>query len=239
VEQAAFRYGLRQSAALLCQNRYQSESLRARYPAASLSVVYNPIELPANLPPVLPRSERHYVAWLGVFKKAKDLPLLLELARAHPGVPFRVGGNEGKGIDAATRAAVAQLSLLPNVEMAGYIPRTQVYDFLSSASALLSTSSYEGFSNTFLEALAAGTPVIARRAVDPDLILTRNNLGLIAEDAGGLSGMIDQVQSMSVAEYSALATRCRAYVVAHHSGAEKAHELVATLQPLVERNGRG
>jgi glycosyltransferase involved in cell wall biosynthesis len=238
VEQAAFRYGLRNSAAFLCQNGYQSDSLHARYPRASLSVVHNPIELPGNLPPVLPRGERHYVAWLGVFKKAKDLPLLLELANNHPGVSFRVGGNEGKGIDAATKAAVAQLKTLPNVEMAGYVARTKVYDFLSSASALLSTSSYEGFSNAILEALAAGTPVIARRAVDPDLILTRNTLGLIADDASGLSEMIVRLQSMNPAEYSALAARCRTYVVSHHSGAAKARELIATLEPLVERGGR-
>lgn len=237
IERAIFRYGLSRSAAFVCQNEYQAIALSARYPNAALSIVHNPIELPATLPPVLSRTERSYIAWLGVFKKAKDLPLLVDVARAHPDLRFRVGGNEGKGIDDTSRAALGELKALPNVEMTGYVPRTEVYAFLSRASALLSTSSYEGFSNTFLEALAAGTPVIARRAVDPDLILTRHRLGLIADDASALPGEIDRLQSMSGSDYDDLAARCREYVVSHHSGDAKARELIATLEPIV-RNGR-
>ena len=232
-----FRYGLGRSAAFLCQNAYQAGALAARYPRAARSIVHNPIDLPSDLPPVTPRSERSYVAWLGVFKKAKDMPLLARIAEAHPATRFRIGGNESASIDPETKAALAVLRHLPNVEMAGYVPRTEVYGFLSNARALLSTSSYEGFSNTFLEALLAGTPVIARRAVDPDLILTRHRLGLIADDGEGLSAEIDRLDRLGTDAYDALIARCRDYVVSHHSGEAKVRELIASLEPVINGNG--
>ena len=235
-EGLAFRYGLARSALFLCQNDYQARSLRRRYPAAKSSVIHNPIELGHDLPAIRPRGERRYVAWLGVFKKAKDLPLLERIARSQPTVSFRVGGMPGINADSETAAALTALKTLPNVEMVGYVRRTSVYGFLGQASALLSTSAYEGFSNTFLEAFAAGTPVVARRAVDPDSIIGRNDLGLVADDAPGLSDAVVDLGAMGDEEYSRLTERCRDYVVTNHSGRSKVPELIEAIRPILERS---
>jgi glycosyltransferase involved in cell wall biosynthesis len=101
---------------------------------------------------------------------------------------------------------------------------------------LLSTSAYEGFSNTFLEAFAAGTPVVARRAVDPDSIIGRNDLGLVADDAPGLSDAVIRLGAMGDDEYSRLTERCREYVVTNHSGRSKVPELIEAIRPILERS---
>ena len=106
--------------------------------------------------------------------------------------------------------------------------------YLAKATALLSTSHYEGFSNTFLEALYTGTPVIAPRRVDPDLIITRNYLGLTSEDEKELPILIKEITTMDNAEYQELSNRCRQYVIQHHDPKSKAFQLITLLAPLLK-----
>jgi glycosyltransferase involved in cell wall biosynthesis len=235
VQQVAYRYGLWRSAAIVCQNDYQRRALEARYPGTAVGVIHNPFELPAALPRPLPRASRRYIAWLAVFRKAKDVPLLVKIARTYPDVLFKVGGSASLNYDAETAASIDALRALPNVEMVGYVRRKDVSGFLGHASALLSTSIYEGFSNTFLESFAAGTPVLARRAVDPDHIISRNGLGLIADDADGLTATIGQLLSMGDEDYSRLTHHCQDYVVANHSGQKQVRELMAILDPILAK----
>ncbi|KGJ66756.1 hypothetical protein BJA5080_03377 [Bradyrhizobium diazoefficiens SEMIA 5080] len=101
---------------------------------------------------------------------------------------------------------------------------------------LLSTSDVEGFSNTFLEALATGTPVVARRSVDPDLIVLRHALGASAENELALSKSVSAIWDMTADEYNAVAMRCQIYVKANHSPTAKARELIAALKPLLDKS---
>jgi glycosyltransferase involved in cell wall biosynthesis len=103
------------------------------------------------------------------------------------------------------------------------------------AAMLLCTSHYEGFSNVFLEALAAGTPVVTRRSVDPDFIISRHALGASAEDELELSKSVRAIWDMDANEYDTLAGRCQVYVKDNHSPTAKARELVAALTPLVAK----
>ena len=127
---------------------------------------------------------------------------------------------------------------LPNVELVGYVQRADVQQFLSEATMLLCTSDFEGFSNVLLEALAAGTPVVTRRPVDPDLIVLRHALGASAEDKLALSKSVKAFWDMDANEYNAVARRCQLYVKANHSPTAKARELIAALTPLVAKSKR-
>jgi glycosyltransferase involved in cell wall biosynthesis len=169
------------------------------------------------------------VAWLGNFRKPKNLPLLLDVARRLPDIEFRIGGMPSPDMDDETRNAVDALKRLPNTRFVGYIKRTDVVPFLSEAVVLLNTSHYEGFSNTFLEAFAAGTPVVAPRRVDPDLIITQRGLGCATDQDGALAECIEPIWRLDRAGYDALSRKCRAYVEAEHSPQNKARELIAIL----------
>jgi len=125
---------------------------------------------------------------------------------------------------------------LPNVELVGYVRRADVQRFLAEATMLLCTSDFEGFSNVFLEAFAAGTPVMTRRQVDPDSIVMRYSLGASAEDEFALSNSVKAFWDMDANDYNAIARRCQTYVRAHHSPKVTARQLIAALTPLVARS---
>jgi glycosyltransferase involved in cell wall biosynthesis len=237
-EWLSFSWARRRTAGFLCQNQYQRDRLAALFPGKLVQVVHNPIVVAEDANAPLPRAERRYVAWLGVFRYAKNLPLLLRIAQELPAVTFRVAGMPSGDADQSTVDAVNGLRHLPNVELVGYVPRADIQPFLSKATMLLCTSHYEGFSNAFLEALAVGTPVVTRRPVDPDLIVLRHALGASAKDELDLSISASAIWNMDASEYDALAQRCQTYVRANHSPTAKARELIAAVTPLIAKSKR-
>jgi glycosyltransferase involved in cell wall biosynthesis len=233
--QKAYEYGVSRAGAVVCQNQYQQEKFAGWVKGRPTPIIYNPFQSADTLQPPRPRSERSYVAWLGVFQPQKNLPLLLSVARRSPDIPFRIGGMPSTSeMDDATTTALAALRELPNVAFAGYVKRSGLSDFLSGAVALLSTSHYEGFSNTFLEAFDAGTPIVAPRRVDPDLIITRNALGFTAEADDQLATLLRRAFELPVPQFDAFGTRSRAYVRAEHSPTDQTRKLIAVLEPLMQ-----
>jgi glycosyltransferase involved in cell wall biosynthesis len=236
-ESLSYSWARHRTAGFLCQNEYQRGKLAARFPGKPIHVIHNAVVVAEDAAAPLPRAERKYVAWLGVFRgPQKNLPLLLRIAQALPAVKFRVAGMPAQDIDQSTLDAVNGLRHLPNVELVGYVRRTDVQQFLSEAVMLLCTSDFEGFSNVLLEALATGTPVATRRPVDPDLIILRHALGASAEDELALCKSVSAIWDMDVNEYDAVATRCQAYVKANHSPTARASELIAALTPLIAKS---
>lgn len=232
----AYSWARHRTTAFLCQNEYQRQKLAALFPGKPIHVLHNAVDVAEDAAAPLPRAERKYVAWLGVFRHEKNLPLLFRIAKELPAVKFRVAGMPERYVDQLTLDAVNALRHLPNVELVGYVRRADVQQFLSAATTLLCTSHYEGFSNVFLEALAVGTPVITRRQVDPDSIVVRHNLGASAEDELTLSKSVKAFWDMDANEYDALAGRCQVYVKANHSPTVKARELIAALTPLIAKS---
>jgi glycosyltransferase involved in cell wall biosynthesis len=237
-EWLSFSWARHRTAGFLCQNRYQRDRLAALFPGKPIHVIHNPIVVADDATAPLLRAERRYVAWLGVFRYPKNLPLLFRIAQELPAVTFRVAGMLSRDADQSTVDAVNSLRHLPNVELVGYVRRADIQPFLSEAAMLLCTSRYEGFSNVFLEALAVGTPVVTRRPVDPDLIVSRHALGASAEDELALCKSVKAIWDMDANGYNALARRCQIYVKANHSPTVKARELIGALTPLVAQSKR-
>jgi glycosyltransferase involved in cell wall biosynthesis len=235
-EWLAYSWARHRTAAFLCQNEYQREKLAALFPGKPVHVLHNAVVVAEDAAAPLPRAERRYVAWLGVFRYGKNLPLLFRIAQELPAVKFRVAGMPDRVVDQATLDAVNGLRHLPNVELIGYVRRADVQRFLSEATMLLCTSDFEGFSNVFLEAFAVGTPVMTRRQVDPDSIVVRHTLGASAEDELALAKSVKAFWDMDANEYNALTRRCQTYVKANHSPTAKARELIAALTPLVAKS---
>lgn len=212
---AAYRWGMARASGVLCQNAYQSQRARDLWPNHAQLVIHNPIAVPAD-EQIRSEGERRYVAWLANFGPAKNLPLLARVAEANPGLEFRVAGGFSGLATPDTQQAVERLRWLPNVELLGYLKRSQVMTFLAQAKCLLTTSRVEGFSNTFLEAFAAGTPVIAHRCVDPDGVIATHRLGLVAGDDEALLRLPAAIAALSAEEFEQVSARCRTYVRQAH-----------------------
>jgi glycosyltransferase involved in cell wall biosynthesis len=79
----------------------------------------------------------------------------------------------------------------------------------------LSTSDEEGFPNTFLQAWAAGTPVVSL-TIDPDNLIKRNVLGKVS---GTIERAITDIKELigSPETREAISSRVRRYAANNHS----------------------
>jgi glycosyltransferase involved in cell wall biosynthesis len=228
-EQRAYYYGLRKSSAILCQNSYQYDCLKKIFPTKPMKVLHNPFDTSKVVDVTKSRVQRSYIAWLGAFSNQKNIPLLLEIASNLPKITFKIAGMPTYNLNSESLSSLKKLEILPNVEFVGYVKRESIHEFLDSAIALLSTSHYEGFSNTFLEALATGVPVISPVRVDPDLIISKNRLGLTTSDDSELKDLIVEMVNKKECEYQNLSTKCRVFVIANFDSQVKSKELTKFL----------
>jgi glycosyltransferase involved in cell wall biosynthesis len=125
-------------------------------------------------PPGLPEQ---YVLAVGTFESRKGLDVLLDAYRTMGDVPPLVlAGPAGPDSEAVIRT--------------GYLDAESLRDVVAGAALLVFPSRYEGFGLPPLEALAAGTPVVAS-----DLPATREVLGdhahlVVPGDADALAAAI-------------------------------------------------
>jgi glycosyltransferase involved in cell wall biosynthesis len=225
-EQKAYEYGLKNSSMVFCQNSYQYESLRSKFPNKPLQILVNPFFPPFQKKYVTPSyKERNYIAWIGVFKKQKNLSLLSVIAKQLPDIYFKIAGMHGKTMDQDTAEALSILEALPNVEFLGYLSRQQVIPFLSKAKVLLNTSRHEGFSNAFLEAFYSGTPVIAPVHADPGHIIQKNGLGVSVTKSAEFPYKIMRFYKDKIL-FEQTSQRCQDYVMKNHDPEIQAKKLV-------------
>jgi glycosyltransferase involved in cell wall biosynthesis len=73
----------------------------------------------------------------------------------------------------------------------------------------VNTSDSEGFPNSYLQAWARGTPVVA--FFDPDGLIARHGLGMAVNS---LAEMRDAIESLrhDAAQWAQVSARCRAYM---------------------------
>jgi glycosyltransferase involved in cell wall biosynthesis len=131
---------------------------------ARVSVLPNPAPALFALPPreELRRSfglTGPTLAFAGRLTAQKSLRVAFEALAAVEGVALLIAG-EGDERPALERD-VAELGLGDRIRFLGALPRERVVELFAAADASVLSSSWENFPHTVVEALAAGTPVIA------------------------------------------------------------------------------
>ncbi len=209
-ERKMYRYGLKNAGYIITQNDYQYNKLKEEYAKKRIFKIYNAFYLSGEIEG---ERERKYIAWVGIFSQQKNLDVLVNIVNQLPKIDFKIAGMEPtKGIDENAKKALNALSKHKNVQFVGYLNRTEIMDFLANAYALLNTSHYEGFSNTFLEAFAAGTPVISLNS-DPDRILRKYKLGFLVN----LEAVAHVIKKLiNDCDYEAYKVRMRDYLNSFH-----------------------
>jgi len=223
--------GLKMAEAIVCQNGYQEETFKKMFPNKKVILMLNPFFSETELKPVKPLSERKYFAWIGNYRTVKNLPAVYDIAKSLPQYQFKVAGaiasEKNFGIEA--RIAVEKLEQCDNVELVGFLKREQIIPLLADAYVLFNTSHMEGFSNTFLESFAAGTPIVTREEIDPDGLIAGNKLGRIVKYNEEIpEALISLAEDSSFDEMS---IRCQKYLTDHHSANSITNKF---LQDLVE-----
>jgi len=228
-----FNFGLKKSCAIICQNEYQIQKVKEKYPHKPTIVLYNPFYFNGNKPIIKKFKDRKYVAWVGVFSKKKNPALLLDIVKLHPKIEFKIAGRATTHIDNSTKSILKKLEKQPNVEFVGYLKRNEILEFLSSAYFLLNTSLYEGFSNAYLEALFVGTPIVTSSKNDPDVIIEKYNLGLIIDKHTSEN---DFNKLLNEEIFNTISLNAQEYVLKNHNPVVLAEKLIHFLEKIRDKN---
>lgn len=115
-----------------------------------------------------------------------------KLLKTQPDVHLVIAG-EDFGLKVRLQSQISQLHLNDRVHLVGHLPRADLIGAYQHAAVLLHPSFYEAFGITVAEALAAGTPVIARRTGSLPFVAPHAQGALLFESD---TEMLDYLQTM-------------------------------------------
>lgn len=134
-----------------CITDFQRRKLiQAGFPPEKIVVIPNSMDVP----PLTDYEAGNYVAYSGRISREKGVDMIIEAARRHPDIPFKLAG--------AVRDTDLVADLPSNVELTGYLSGEKLRDFYANARFFVMASRwYEGFPMTILEAARFAKPMVA------------------------------------------------------------------------------
>ena len=171
-----YRVGLRAVHAVVAQTEQQARLARGSFglDARVIPSFCEPVGRAARAMP-------DAVLWIGSLTDVKDPLACLALAEHAPDLRFRmIVHDHPTGWVELARTFRARAATLANVELLPRRPRAELLDLYARAIAVVGTSTFEGFPNTFLEGWARAVPAVSLR-LDPDGIIARHGLGVAAD----------------------------------------------------------
>jgi glycosyltransferase involved in cell wall biosynthesis len=152
--------------------------------------------LPRNL--LKFRSEPgNYLAFLGRLSPEKRPDLAIEIAR-RSGIPLRIAAKIDRADRPYFEAVIRPLLSTPGIEFIGEINEAQKQEFLGGALALLFPVDWpEPFGLVMIEALACGTPVIARPCGSVPEVLRHGVSGFVESSVDNLVAAVHKVHEIS------------------------------------------
>jgi glycosyltransferase involved in cell wall biosynthesis len=138
-----------------------------------------------------------YLAFLGRIAPEKRPDLAIEVAR-RAGIPLKIAAKVDRADREYFESVVKPLLSTPGVEFIGEINDAQKSEFLGGAIALLFTVDWpEPFGLVMIEALACGTPVVARPCGSIPEVLRDGVTGFMAFSLDDLVGAARKAREIS------------------------------------------
>jgi glycosyltransferase involved in cell wall biosynthesis len=206
-----YEHGLRRTTGVLVQTRRQQELMRRNYGVDSTiaGLVVPPGDGTREF------GERDIDAlWVSNMRPVKRPDLLLNLAEQLPNVSFHMVGGTVNGAQEFFATVKAQASGRNNVTFHGAVAYREANALYGRARVLMNTSDVEGFPNTYLQAWANGTPVVA--FFDPDGVIAREGLGAAVRSPQEMSAAARRLTS-DESEWKAARARCLSFIERHYS----------------------
>lgn len=213
---------------IFVQTEHQRALLRKNFGREG-DLIRNPVVVASDSRGQWPdRRSRNCVLWIGRSDSFNKRPLLLiELAQGCPDIDFVmiVNRTDPKVFD------TLQCERPENVTLIEHVPHHEIWNYYRRARVFVSTSAYEGFPNTFLQAAVSGVPV-ASLNVDPEGILTDHRCGAFAAgDLGELARLVRELwTSDSIAEE--YASTFFDFAIRNHGLDEQARQFEALLDDM-------
>ena len=169
-------------------------AILAMAPAARVSVIPNPVEIPAaqaslaSTPPT--------VLFMGVLEERKGVHDLLRawsaVREAFPEARLVLAGS---GARESVEALARELGIAASVDMPGWVSPAECARLLQGASVFALPSHFEALPMAVLEAMAAGVPVVATRVGGIPMAVRDGESGLLLEprDVAALSAALERL----------------------------------------------
>jgi glycosyltransferase involved in cell wall biosynthesis len=220
-----FLWGLKHTDLIIAQNAEHQRALTKNYGLSS--------EVKKNIFPVTPRPAnvtKRTILWVSNCQPLKQPELFVSLAARFPQEAFQIILPEHSHHADYYQQTLKLIRQQPNLEYIGKVPPDKIDVYYQQAKLFVNTSTYEGFPNTFLQALNAGTPILSLN-VDPDSFLTKYQCGFCAH--GDLKVLENNLRELldHEAERLNMADNGRQYLIAEHDSAT----LVIKYQTLYQR----
>jgi glycosyltransferase involved in cell wall biosynthesis len=152
--------------------------------------------LPRNLLKFSPEPGK-YLAFLGRMSPEKRPDLAIETAR-RSGIPLKIAAKIDRTDREYFESMIKPLLRMPGVEFIGEINEAGKQSFLGGALALLFPVDWpEPFGLVMIEALACGTPVIARRCGSVPEVLRHGVTGFIGSSVDDLVSAVGKLSQIS------------------------------------------
>ncbi|MFC0679125.1 glycosyltransferase family 4 protein [Lysobacter korlensis] len=180
-------------------------------PGERIAAVPNAVDVRRFRPAVQQAPGPVRFLFIGRLIRAKNLFRLLEafaeLLRTHPQAHLRIVG--GGPQEAALKQHAAKLALGSSVEFTGH--RSDVETLLSEADVGVLPSEVEGLSNTLLECMASGLPMVASRISGSEDLVRPGVNGWLFEpqDVQGLAQCLREAAEMSPEQRHELGAQAR------------------------------
>lgn len=168
--------GLRWADTIVAQTRKQADAIREHHERDAVVV---PNIWPHAIE-MADEADDPYALWVSNIRPEKRPEMLIEIARELPEIRFVMIGGSVDGYRELYDTIREDAELLSNVDFRGYVPFEETQPWFTGARLLVNTSAVEGFPNTYLQAWAAGKPVVA--SFDPDAILAEQGIGRVFGD---------------------------------------------------------
>lgn len=212
-ERLLYHHGLRNADHIVAQTRRQQQLLRREFSLESTLIrccCDDPLE---NGQWVHRTRGAPRLIWLGRITEQKGLDHLLDIAEACPNVSIDMVGAANVDSPYAERI-LKRASGIANIQLCGHVPHHDVGRYYDEASALISTSEWEGYPTVFMEAWSRGLPVFSRW--DTDDVIAENGLGFVESDSATLAVRLRELLASSQ-WLSECAARCRSFFEDNHT----------------------
>lgn len=224
-----FKYGFFHAQGIVVQTEGQLEAIKKiifkKEPQISLIRNSFPLNQAAS------NEKKDFILWVARGAADKRPEIFLRLAKDFPQEKFlMIMPRAEKEIwDSVSQ----ELKNIPNLEFKDRTPFVEVEKYFSQAKVFVNTSSFEGFPNTFLQAAAAGVPILSL-SIDPDGLLGKHKAGLVANDDYAIlvynlkwllseTGLVDN-----------LSTQAIIYMNEYHNVAKNSEKWKDTIRGLVK-----
>lgn len=168
--------------------------------------------------------------WVGNIRALKRPQLFLQAAARMPDTAFHMIGGPLPGAERLFEEICSRAQALPNVVFHGFVPQHEIGGYFERARVFVSTSEIEGFPNTYMQAWARGTPVIAY--LDPERLVSGNDLGAIVTGVDELCSALARL-SQDAGQWQAVSARTRRFVDERGSAKDVIGEYAAALSGLL------